>query len=177
MQIAGAQTRRPSLWANRDFVKLWVGQTVSKFGTHITSAALAAAAVLTLQATPIQLGLLGAFAGLPVLLISLLAGVWVDRLRRRPILIAADIGRACILLSIPLAALMGALSMIQLYIVAGLVGMLTVLYNVADQSYLPAIVAHDRLIEANARIGASDSLAEIAGPSIAGTLMQWLGAP
>jgi MFS family permease len=171
------QARRPSLWANPDFVKLWVGQTVSKFGTHITNAALAAAAVLTLQATPTQLGLLGAFAGLPVLLISLLAGVWVDRFRRRPILIAADIGRAFILLSIPLAALLGALSMIQLYIVAGLVGMLTVLYNVADQSYLPTVVADDRLVEANARIGASDSLAEIAGPSIAGTLMQWLGAP
>ncbi|MGQ0603215.1 MAG: MFS transporter [Anaerolineales bacterium] len=167
----------PNLWANPDFIKLWAGQTVSKFGTHITSAAMAATAVLVLQATPAQMGLLGAFAGLPVLLISLLAGVWVDRLRRKPILIAADLGRAFILLSIPLAALTGALSMWQLYVVAGLVGALTVLYNVADQSFLPAVVTRDRLVEANARIGASDALAEIAGPSLAGILVQWLSAP
>ncbi len=171
------QARASSLWANPDFVKLWVGQTVSKFGTHITSAAMAATAVLVLQATPAQMGLLGATAGLPVLAISLLAGVWVDRLRRKPILIAADLGRALILLSIPLAALAGTLSMPQLYAVAGLVGVLTVLYNVADQSFLPAVVARDKLVEANARLGASDSLAEIAGPSLAGTLVQWLGAP
>jgi MFS family permease len=171
------QARVSSLWANPDFVKLWAGQTVSKFGTHITSAAMAATAVLVLQATPAQMGLLGAFAGLPVLLISLLAGVWVDRLRRKPILIAADLGRAFILLSIPVAALTGTLSMPQLYGVAGLVGVLTVLYNVADQSFLPAVVVRDKLVEANARIGASDSLAEIAGPALAGTLVQWLGAP
>ena len=165
------------LWANPDFIKLWVGQTVSKFGTHITSAAMAATAVLVLQATPAQMGLLGAFAGLPVLLFSLLAGVWVDRLRRKPILIIADLGRAFILLSIPLAALLGTLSMAQLYVVAGLVGVLTVLYNVADQSFLPAVVARDKLVEANARIGASDALAEIAGPSLGGILVQWLSAP
>jgi len=166
-----------TLWANPDFVKLWAGQTVSKFGTHISGAAMAATAVLVLQATPAQMGFLGMFAGLPVLVISLLAGVWVDRLRRRPILIAADIGRAFILLSIPLAALTGTLSMSQLYVVAALVGVLTVFYNVADQSFLPAVVTRDKLVEANARIGASDALAEIAGPSLAGILVQWLSAP
>jgi len=101
----------------------------------------------------------------------------VDRLRRRPILIAADLGRGFILLSIPLAALGGFLEMPQLYAVALLVGVLTVLYNVADQSYLPTVVTRNKLVEANARIGASDSLAEVAGPSLAGILMQWLGAP
>jgi MFS family permease len=108
------RARVSSLCANPEFVKLWAGQTVSKFGTQITGAAMAATAVLVLQATPAQMGLLGAFAGLPVLVISLLAGVWVDRLRRKPILITADLGRAFILLSIPLAALMGTLSMLQL---------------------------------------------------------------
>lgn len=165
------------LWSNRDFIKLWTGQTVSKFGTHITGAAMAATAVLVLGATPAQMGLLGAFEGLPVLLISLLAGVWVDRLRRKPILIAADLGRAVILLSIPLAALFGLLGMGQLYVVAGLVGVLSVLYNVADQSFLPAVVKREQLIEANARLGASESLAEVAGPSLAGVLVQWLSAP
>jgi MFS family permease len=167
----------PTLWANPDFIKLWAGQTVSKFGTHLTDTAMAATAVLVLHATPAQLGLLGAFAGLPVLLVSLLAGVWVDRLRRKPILITADLGRAVILLSIPLAALAGALSMGQLYVVAGLVGALNVLYNVADQSFLPAVVTRDKLVEANARIGASDALAEIAGPSLGGLLVQVLSAP
>lgn len=166
-----------SLWSNRDFTKLWTAQTVSKFGTHITGAAMAATAVLVLEATPAQMGLLGAFEGLPVLLISLFAGVWVDRLRRKPILITADLGRAILLLSIPIAALLGRLSMEQLYLTAGLVGALSVLYNVADQSYLPALVKQDQLIEANARIGASESIAEVAGPSIAGLLVQWLGAP
>jgi len=165
------------LWSNPDFVKLWAAQTVSKFGTHITGAAMAAVAVIVLQATPAQMGWLGALAGLPILLVSLFAGVWVDRLRRRPILIAADLGRGFILLSIPLAALAGLLKMPQLYAVALLVGLLNVLYNVADHSYLPAVVARDQLVEANARIGASDSLAEVAGPSFAGVLMQWLGAP
>jgi predicted MFS family arabinose efflux permease len=123
------------------------------------------------------MGLLGAFAGLPVLMISLLAGVWVDRLQRKRILIAADLGRAFILLSIPLAALTGRLNMPQLYMVAALVGVLTVFYNVADQSFLPAVVAREKLVEANARIGASEALAEIAGPSLAGLLVQWLSAP
>ena len=170
-------TTETSLWSNPDFVKLWAGQTVSKFGTHITGAAMAAVAVIVLQATPAQMGWLGALAGLPILLVSLFAGVWVDRLRRRPILIAADLGRGFILLSIPLAALAGLLQMPQLYAVALLVGLLNVLYSVADQSYLPAVVSRDKLVEANARIGASDSLAEVAGPSLAGVLMQWLGAP
>jgi predicted MFS family arabinose efflux permease len=166
-----------SLWSNRDFFKLWTAQTVSKFGTHITGAAMAATAVLVLEATPAQMGLLGAFEGLPVLLISLFAGVWVDRLRRKPILITADLGRAILLLSIPIAALLGRLSMEQLYLAAGLVGVLSVLYNVADQSYLPALVRQEQLIEANARIGSSEAIAEVAGPSIAGLLVQWLGAP
>jgi len=178
MNSQPARQGRPSgLWANPDFVKLWAGQTVSKFGTHITYAAMSATAVLVLQATPAQMGLLGAFGGLPVLLFSLLAGVWVDRLRRRPILIASDLGRAFILLSVPIAMLAGVLSMQQLYLVAGLVSVFTVFYGVADQSFLPAVVKKEQLVEANARIGSSDSLAEIAGPSLGGILVQWLSAP
>ena len=150
---------------------------MSKFGTYITGTALSATAVLILQANPAQMGLLGALGGLPILLFSLPAGVWVDRLRRRPILIAADLVRAAILVSVPLAYLAGVLSMHQLYGVAALAGIFTVLYNVADQSFLPAVVKKEQLVEANARIGASDSLAEIAGPSLGGTLVQWLSAP
>lgn len=165
------------MWANPNFIKLWTGQTVSKFGTHITGVAMSAIAVVILKATPIQMGLLSAIGGLPVLLFSLPAGVWVDRLRRKPILVITDLARALILLSIPITTLAGALSIGQLFLVAGLVGILTEFYSVADQSFLPVVVKREELIEANARIGSSDSLAEIAGPSLGGTLVQWMSAP
>jgi MFS family permease len=166
-----------SLWRHPDFVKLWSGQTVSKFGSHITGIALPFTAVLTLAATPAQMGVLAALGSLPVLLIGLLAGAWVDRLRRRPLLIAADIGRALLLLSIPIAALVHALHIEHLYLVAVLAGALTVFFDVADPAFLPAIVPPERLVEGNSRLGASGSLAEIAGPSLAGGLVQWLSAP
>ncbi|MGZ3676845.1 MAG: MFS transporter, partial [Ktedonobacterales bacterium] len=98
-----------TLWRHPDFVKLWTGQTVSKFGSHVTGIALPLTAVLTLAATPAQMGVLAALGSLPVLLIGLPAGAWVDRLRRRPLLIAADVGRALLLLSIPTAVLLHAL--------------------------------------------------------------------
>jgi MFS family permease len=167
----------PSLWANPDFAKLWAAQTVSKFGAHITDAALAATAVIVLKADARQMGLLSALGSLPVLALSLLAGVWVDRLRRRPILIWTDLARGLILAAIPVAALFGALRMEQLYLVALLVGSLTVFFNVADASYLPALLPREQLIEGNSKIGASDSLAEIAGPALAGVLVQWFTAP
>src|SRR5437764_15386476 len=115
------------LWNNPDFVKLWLGQTVSQFGSGITGIALPLTAVLVLAATPAQMGILGALDGIAALVIGLLAGVWVDRVRRRPLLIATDLGRAFLLSTIPLAALLGVLGIGQLYIVAAMVGMLTVI--------------------------------------------------
>ncbi len=166
-----------TLWRHPDFVKLWTGQTISKFGSHITGVALPLTAVLTLKATPVQMGVLTALGSLPVLLIGLPAGAWVDRLRRRPILITADIGRALLLLSIPIAAMLHALHIEQLYLVALLAGALTVFFDVADPAFLPAVVPSERLVEGNSKLGASDSLAEIAGPALAGGLVQWLTAP
>src|SRR5438270_9317190 len=99
----------PGLWSNADFVKLWLGQTVSNFGSGITGIALPLSAVLVLSATPAQMGILSALESVSVLVFGLLAGVWVDRLLRRPILITADLGRALVLVSIPLAALLGVL--------------------------------------------------------------------
>ncbi len=168
--------RLTGVWANPDVVKLWTGQTVSKFGTYISGTALSATAVLILQATPAQMGLLAALGGLPVLLFSLPAGVWVDRMRRRRLMIAADLVRALLLLSVPLAYLAGRLSIHQLYAVTAVVGIFTVIYSIADQSFLPAVVKREQLVEANARIGSSDSLAEIAGPSLGGVLVEWLSA-
>src|SRR5438034_6313357 len=140
------------LWKNSDFVKLWLGQTVSNFGSGITSIALPLTAVLVLAATPTQMGILGALDGGTVLVIGLLAGVWVDRVRRRPLLIATDLGRACILSTIPLAALLGVLHIGQLYVVAALAGILTVLFNVANPAFLPSLIPPESLVEANSRL-------------------------
>src|SRR5262249_16633857 len=111
---------RTGLWSNSDFVKLWLGQTVSQFGSGITGIALALTAGVIVAATPAQMGILGALDGVSVLVIGLLAGVWVDRVRRRPLLIATDLARAFALGTIPLAALLGVLGIGQLYIVAAL---------------------------------------------------------
>jgi MFS family permease len=168
---------RTGLWSNSDFVKLWLGQTISHFGSEITGIALPLTAVLVLAATPAQMGILGALDGVAVLVIGLLAGVWVDRVRRRPLLLATDLGRACILGTIPLAALLGVLGLWQLYIVAALAGMLTVLFTVAHSAYLPSLIPHGSLVEANSKLAMSDSLAEISGPTVAGLLVQLISAP
>src|SRR5205807_7866820 len=165
------------LWNNPDFVKLWLGQTVSQFGSGITGIALPLTAVLVLAATPAQMGILGALDGIAVLVIGLLAGVWVDRVRRRPLLIATDLGRAFLLSTIPLAALLGVLRIGQLYVVAAMVGMLTILFNVAHSAFLPSLIPPESLVEANSKLGMSDSLAEIGGPATAGPLVQLISAP
>jgi MFS family permease len=165
------------LWRNADFVKLWIGQTISNAGSGITSVALPLTAVLALSATPAQMGILNALDGVAVLLIGLLAGVWVDRLRRRPVLIATDLGRALLLGSIPLAAFLHVLRIEQLYIVGALTGILTTFFNVADESFLPELIPQQDLVEGNSKLGASDSLAEITGPAVAGPLVQVVGGP
>jgi MFS family permease len=171
------QKFRIGLWKNSDFVKLWLGQTVSHFGSGITGIALPLTAVLILAATPMQMGILGALDGVSVLLIGLLAGIWVDRVRRRPLMIATDLSRAFILGTIPLAAILGVLGIWQLYIVAALAGMLTVIFTVASSAYLPSLISQESLVEGNSKLGMSDALAEIGGPAVAGPLVQLLSAP
>jgi MFS family permease len=166
-----------SLWRNVDFMKLWTAQAISVFGSTITRDALPLAAILTLTATPAQVGLLSALGMAPVLVLGLPTGVWVDRVRRRPILIAADLGRALILVSIPIAALLGALSMPQLYLAALLAGTLTLFFNVADNSFLPSVVKRENLVEANSKLGLTDSLSEIIAPAITGGLVGLITAP
>jgi len=168
---------RAGLWGNSDFVKLWLGQTVSYFGSGITGIAIPLTAVLVLAATPAQMGILGALDGVSVLVIGLLAGVWVDRVRCRPLLIATDLGRAFVLSTIPLAALLGVLHIWQLYIVTALAGMLTVIFTVAHSAFLPSLIPHESLVEGNSKLGMSDSLAEIGGPAAAGPLVQLISAP
>jgi Na+/melibiose symporter-like transporter len=165
------------LWRDPDFLKLWLGQTVSKFGSGITGSALSLAAVLVLGASATQMGLLSAAAILPLVVLGLFAGVWVDRLRRRPVLIWADLGRALILLTVPAAALAGQLSLAQLFLVAAGTGALTVFFDVAYQAYVPDLVGRRRVLEANSKLAASEALAEVATPGLAGLLVALISAP
>ena len=169
--------RLTGLWRRPDFVKLWTSQTISLIGSQVTFLALPLTAVLVLNATPAQMGFLTAAGALPSLLVGLFAGVWVDRRRRRPILIAADLGRAALLLLIPVAALLGVLRIEYLYIVAFLVGTLGLFFEVAHHSFLPSLVGREQLVEGNSKLEISDSVAEIVGPGLAGGLVQLVTAP
>jgi MFS family permease len=167
-----------SLWRHRDFMRLWAGQTVSVFGSQVTQLALPLAAVLTLHASALQMGFLSAAGMAPWIAFALLVGVWVDRqVRRRWILVAADLGRAAILLSVPVAAAFHVLSLGQLFAVAFTAGCLTLVFNVAWGSYLNVVVPREQLVEGNARLMGSYATAQIAGPSIAGVLVQAVTAP
>jgi len=177
LRAARARIHVDGLWHHRDFMRLWAGQTVSQLGSTITREALPYTAILALHTTALQMGLLGAASAAPLLLIGLFAGVWVDRLRRRPILIATDVGRALLLLSIPLAYLLGWLRIEQLYVVAALVGILSVFFDVAYTAFLPALVDRNQLVEGNSKLGMSGALAEIAGPPIGGALVQLISGP
>ena len=161
--MAQTSTSPKSLWRNADFLKLWAGQTISLIGSEVTGLALPLTAALTLNATPAQMGILGAVQYAPALLLGLFAGVWIDRVRRRPILLFADVGRALLLASIPVAILLGAHTINYLYGVAFTVGALTVLFSVAYQAYLPSLVEKAHLVEANGRFEASRALAGILG--------------
>ncbi len=169
--------RNTGLWHNGNFLKLWTGQTISVFGSQVTLLALPLVAVITLKATAVQMGILTAAGTISWLLIGLFAGVWVDRLRRRPILIAADTGRALLLIFVPIAALLRILNIEELYVIAFLVGALTVFFGVAYPSFLPSVVQREQLVEGNSKMEVSRSIAQIAGPGLGGFLVQIFTAP
>src|SRR2546426_7168058 len=169
--------RSPSLWRHPDFMKLWTGETISQLGTQVTLLALPLTAVVILKANAFQVGLLSTLEFLPFILVGLPAGVWVDRLRRRPILIVGDLGRAAVLGSVPVAFALHRVTMAQLYLVAFLTGIFTVFFDVAYQSYLPSLVDRDQLVDGNAKLEISRSGAQLAGPGLAGALIQALKAP
>ena len=166
-----------SLFRHPDFVKLWSAETISQFGTQVTLLALPIVAATTLNVTPFEFGLLSTIEFLPFILLSLPAGVWVDRLRRRPILIAGDLIRAAALLSIPIAFSLNALTIWQLYVVGFINGCATVFFDVAYQSYLPSLVDRDKIVDGNAKLEASRSAAQITGPGVAGVIIGAVTAP
>lgn len=170
---------RPSgdLWAHADFRRFWAAQTVSQFGSHVTTLAPPLTAAVTLDAGPGQIGLLVAAERLPFLLFGLLAGVWVDRRRRRPLLVLADYGRAALLAAVPVTAPLGVLRMELLYAVALLTGAVTLVFDVAYVAYLPALVPREPLADGNGTLEASYSVAQAAGPGLAGVRVGLASAP
>ena len=165
-----------SLWQHRDFRRLWAGDTLSQFGAAIGQFAVPALAVTQLAATPFEVGVLSAAETAAFLLVGLPAGVWVDRLRRRPLMLRADLGRFLLLAAIPAAWWLHVLTVAQLIVVALLVGLLTVFFDVAYQSYLPSLVGREHIVEGNAKLQVSQSAAQVSGPALAGLLVQAVGA-
>jgi MFS family permease len=165
------------LWRHSDFLKLWSAETVSQFGTQVSNLALPFTAVLVLDASAFEVAALGVVEFLPFILFTLPAGVWVDRLRRRPVLIAGDLGRAALLASIPVAYVMDSLSLGQLYVVGFLVGTCTVFFDVSYMSYLPSLVTREQIIDGNSKLEISRSTAQIGGPGLGGLLVQAFTAP
>ncbi|GAA1561544.1 MULTISPECIES: MFS transporter [Brevibacterium] len=170
-------TSSASLWRHHDFRQLWMGDTVSVFGVQFVSFAMPLIAVQLLHADAFEMGVLSTLESLAFLLIALPAGAWVDRMRKKHVLISGDVLRALVLLSIPAAWLLGALSFVHLCIVAALVGIITVFFDVANQSYLPEIVTGDRIAEGNGKLQASQQTANVIGPSAAAGLVALIGSP
>jgi MFS family permease len=169
--------RGESLWKHGDFLLLWAAQTISQFGTQITLLALPLTAILTLEASALEASILGAVEYAPFLGLTLFAGVWVDRVRRRPLLVVADVVRAAALASVPLAWALDALTMWQLYAVGLTVGAMTVVFDVAYVPYVASLVRREQLGDANSKVEISRSAAQTAGPAIAGGLVELLTAP
>jgi predicted MFS family arabinose efflux permease len=166
-----------SLLKHRDFRRLWAGETVSELGTQVSVLAVPLLAVRSLHASTFQVALLTATSTVGFLVAGLPAGAWVDRLRKRRVMIAADLGRLLSLGSIPIAYAFGDLGLLQLYLATLTAGLLTVFFDVAYQSYLPGLVGPVHVVEGNAKLGGSAEVAQLAGPSLAGGLVQVIGGP
>ena len=173
----GTGERPAPLWRDRDFVAVWSAATISIFGSLITRQAVPFAAILVLAAGPLEISALRSAELVAGLIVGLFAGAWVDRLRRRPILIWADLGRAVLLLSIPIAFVLGVLGLAQLVVVAFAAAILSTFFDVADNAYLPTIVSRKRLVEANSALTATGSIAEFSAFGLAGFLIQAFTAP
>ena len=167
----------PSVWGERDFRRLWAATGVSMLGSFVTRTALPFAAILVLGAGAAEVGLIRGAELVAGLVVGLIAGAWVDRLRRRPILIWADLGRAVLLGSVPVAFAFGGLTLAHLVVVAFGAAILTTFFDTADRAYLPTVIGRDRLVEANSTLTGTGAAAEFVGFGISGWLIQLLTAP
>jgi MFS family permease len=169
-------TSSSSLFASRDFRLLLAGQTTSQLGAQVSGVALPLLAVVTLHATPFEVGMLGAASTIAFAVLGLPAGAWIDRVRRRPLLVATDVIRALLLATIPLASLFGILSMWQLLVVALLAGVARVFFDVGYRSYLPAVIGRDRVLAGNSSLEFVRASGQVAGPALGGVLVALIGA-
>ncbi|HLK40038.1 MAG TPA: MFS transporter [Polyangiaceae bacterium] len=174
-----SRLRRPTggLWSHPDFVKLWAGQSISELGSQVSQLAIPWLAAVGLHASPIEFSLLGVLGFLPFILFALPAGVWVDRLRRRQILIVGDASRAVILALIPILWAFGVLQIWHLLVLTFVIGCFTVFFDVAYQSYLPALIEREHLVDGNSKLQLTVSIAQVGGPSLAGGLIGAITAP
>ena len=166
-----------SLWRSPEFLKLWAGQTISEIGTRVSREGIPLTAVLTLHASPAQMGWLVAVGGISALIAGPAAGAMADRMRRKPLMIASDLGRALVLACIPLAYFQGWLTMGVLLGAAALSGALAVLFDVAYPTFVPTLVEPDQLLEANSNLALTMSVAEVTGPALTGLLVKLISAP
>jgi len=166
-----------ALWRNPEFLKLWLGRTVSSVGTQVSRLAIPLTAINVLGASPAQMGLLQAAGTAPPLILGLFVGVWIDRVRRRPILVAADLGRALLLGSIPLLFGLGRLRMEHLIAVSLLTAVLTLCFDVAATSFIPTFIPRAQLVDGNSKLTASAAAGQVVGPGLAGPLIAVLTAP
>ena len=168
---------RGALWTNADFLNLWTGQSISELGSQVSQLAIPIVAAIALHSSPIVFSLLTVFGFLPFIFFALPAGAWVDRMRRKRILIVGDSSRAVLLATIPITYAFGALTIWQLLAIQFVVGVFTVFFDVAYQSYLPQLVQRDHLIDGNAKLQLTVSVAQVAGPSLSGGLIAAITAP
>lgn len=166
----------PSLFASRDFRLLLIGQTTSQLGAQVSGVALPLLAVVSLDATPFEVGMLGAASTVAFAVLGLPAGAWVDRMRRRPLLVASDLVRAVLLATIPLAAVLGLLSMAQLLVVSLLAGVARVFFDVGYRSYLPSVIGRERVLAGNSSLEFVRASGQVAGPALGGVLVSLIGA-
>ncbi|MHB8565479.1 MAG: MFS transporter [Nitrososphaerales archaeon] len=164
-----------NLWKHRDFMRLWLSDTVSQFGNQFTGFALPVLAVLTYKANAFETGALVTLAFLPYPTLGLFVGVWADRFRRRRIMIICNLGRMITLASIPISFLLGTLGLVQIFLVALVSGVFSVFFDIAYQSYLPVLIDRKDLVEGNQKLQMSASAAQVAGPGIAGVVYQLIG--
>ncbi|BDV32177.1 MFS transporter [Microbacterium terricola] len=174
---AAPAVRQGSLWRDRNFLTVWGGQALSQFGAQITELALPVLAVLVLHATEWEVGLLGAAQVTAFLVVGLPAGAWIDRMRKRRVMIWADVVRAAALAALPIVAFTGTMQIWHMYVVALVMGVATVFFDVSNQSIIPSLVRPDQISEANGKLQSTEQLAGLAGPAVGGWLISIVAAP
>ena len=175
--VSTSTARKGSLWRDRNFLTLWSGQALSQFGAQITELAIPVLAVLALNATEWEVGLLSAAQVAAFLIVGLPAGAWIDRMRKRHVMIVADAVRAVALATLPLLAVLGVLEIWHMIAVALVMGVATVFFDVSNQSIVPSLVRPAQIAEANGKLQSTEQLAGLAGPAFGGWLIGVLAAP